>query len=202
MQREARFASCLWPSALARSLSARSLKGLSRETMVKPVWLSFLLAAVMVSACGQDAPEPARSTATPLPTAMPVPTATTHIPVWLPTAVANTPGSTPTPDLSTLSLPTADYASKDSARGVCDLQHLYDSYGLPRRLHGLRFSLNLDEREYSVEMRLSVQNYTDEVIKYVTIDSATIFAIVNTRSCEIFWREPYPESTDGHRWTA
>ena len=165
--------------------------------MVNPAWLSFLLAAVVLSACGQNAPEPATPTATLLPTAMPVPTPTTHIPVWLPTAVANTPGSTFVP-AATPSLPTAAYVGKDYARGVCDLQHLY---GSPRRLHGLSFFLNLYEQSHYTpprfEIRLSVQNYTDEAIDYVTIAAATTFAIVNTRSCEIFWRDPPYDYFDG-----
>ena len=219
MQRVARFALALGFGLIT---IGAVLKALSRETMVNLVWLSFLPAAIVLSACGQDAPEPATSTATPLPTAMPVPTATTHIPAWLPTAVANAPGSTfvpaatPVPtarpiptvapiptatrDLSALSLPTAGYVGKDYATGACNLHHL--AYGAPRRLHGLSFFLTLegtrtDQIPPWIEMRLSVQNYTDEPIDYA---SATIFAMVNRRSCEIFWREPHNDYFGGFRY--
>ena len=100
MQRVARFALALGFGLITiRAV----LKAVSRETMVNLVWLSFLPAAIVLSACGQDAPEPATSTGTPLPTAMPVPTA-------IPTA---------TRDLSALSLPTAGYVGKDYATGAC-----------------------------------------------------------------------------------
>ena len=89
---------------------------------------------------------------------------------------------------------------KDYATGACNLHHL--AYGAPRRLHGLSFFLTLegtrtDQIPPWIEMRLSVQNYTDEPIDYA---SATIFAMVNRRSCEIFWREPHNDYFGGFRY--
>ncbi len=197
MQRVARFALAL---GFGLVTIGAVLKALSRETMVNLVWLSFLPAAIVLSACGQDAPEP---TATPLPTATLVPTAAsiptaTPLPTAMPVPTAI---PTATRDLSALSLPTAGYVGKDYATGACNLHHLV--YGAPRRLHGLSFFLNLEghwQLSPVIEMRLSVQNYTDEAIDYVTIDSATIFAFVNTRSCEIFWREPHNDYFGGFRY--
>ena len=49
-------------------------------------------------------------------------------------------------------------------------------------------------------MRLSVQNYTDEPIDYVALDSATIFAMVNRWTCRIYWKEPHNDYFGGFRY--
>ena len=91
---------------------------------------------------------------------------------------------------------------KDYDTGPCNLHHLV--YGAPRRLHGLSFLLSLHEESHhippSFEIRLSVQNYTDEAIDYVTIDSATVFAMVNRGTCRIHWKEPHNDYFGGFRY--
>ena len=105
-----------------------------------------------------------------------------------------------TRDISALSLPTAGYVGKDYATGYCNLHHL--AYGAPRRLHGLSFFLTLegtrtDQIPPWIEMRLSVQNYTDEPIDYA---SATIFAMVNRWTCRIYWKEPHNDYFGGFHY--
>ena len=125
-----------------------------------------------------------RSTPTAAPTATPVPKVLWADDRWQP--------------LSRLSLPAAGYGGEDHAADLCNLEQ---EFGPPRRLEGLSFSLSVRHRDAPYyEMRFSVRNDTDKSIDYAGIHSATIFAIVNTRTCRIYWREPPYENFERFRY--